>query len=173
MKGKCPAGIGFPRVSVIRKAAEGWHSLSSQPISLPPSCLTYSTICCSLSSQAALSALKQLSEQGLDPVDGPIKVPVTPNWQTDSQHTLSGWYLANKPTGVDWCISSWGVCYSGILEIWAEHGGLILSIVLAHLQLACTLYMSFTHHSALVHTSLYILYSIWLLMYTGLLCVFS
>lgn len=44
------------------------------PPSFPPSSLTHSTICCSLSSQAALSALKQLSEQGLDPVDGPIKV---------------------------------------------------------------------------------------------------
>lgn len=51
------------------------HSLPTQ-ISLPflPSLPTHSTICCSFSSQAALSALKQLSEQGLDPVDGPIKV---------------------------------------------------------------------------------------------------
>lgn len=46
-KGKCPAGIRFPRISVIWKAAEGWHSLSSHPVALPPH-LAHSTICCCL-----------------------------------------------------------------------------------------------------------------------------
>lgn len=80
-KGKCPAGIRFPRVKCYLKSS--WHSLSSHPVfdsptlpTFPTSQLTWPSVVPppSFSSQAALSALKQLSEQGLDPVDGPIKV---------------------------------------------------------------------------------------------------
>lgn len=48
------------------------HSPPTLSLTLP-SRLTQPSVVVSLS-QAALSALKQLSEQGLDPVDGPIKV---------------------------------------------------------------------------------------------------
>uniref|UniRef100_A0A7N5ZQT7 Double-stranded RNA-binding protein Staufen homolog 2 n=1 Tax=Anabas testudineus TaxID=64144 RepID=A0A7N5ZQT7_ANATE len=51
--------------------------------------------------QAALSALKQLSEQGLDPVDSPIKVRITPHWQIDTPHTPSGGYLPSQDLRLD------------------------------------------------------------------------
>uniref|UniRef100_A0A7N6BLV0 Double-stranded RNA-binding protein Staufen homolog 2 n=1 Tax=Anabas testudineus TaxID=64144 RepID=A0A7N6BLV0_ANATE len=56
--------------------------------------------------QAALSALKQLSEQGLDPVDSPIKVRITPHWQIDTPHTPSGGYLPSQPFRVETRMSS-------------------------------------------------------------------
>lgn len=87
------------------------------PPSFPPSSLTHSTICCSLSSQAALSALKQLSEQGLDPVDGPIKV----RYDTDPRpmpHVTPCWmfYLSGRAHA---CVarSQTRTCQCGLLQI--------------------------------------------------------